>query len=723
MYSEVASTSSDLRNNKLAMSLHPVRIGPNYIIRPDDRNTCSFFSDPFANIKYSQNMVSTETQYKTMNSYQPTQKLKSYKKQTYEKTYENAKNSSPGNENIHKCGEGFCEIFSCPFCHPKNGSSKDQSKTYTIRRYEYSKNNNGMNNMYKMSNVRNLSNSNISKTISYSNNQKGICNIDSCDYCHDRNNHFGEEGFCSIKSCKYCHRNRVRTPDPKSNSQYMNSYDRNISITERNNYLNRSNITHTPDKNYYKRIIRTIEDTNNYIPPNMQAKKYIIRRRIIRTPDNSNYVNRSMIRRTEENVYRNRNTVRTPERVCYNYDIYSRTPDRNRSNYRYFSRVERNSTPDTTIHQYRSNYYNCENTVPIPDRTSFRTTYTDRSMIRREYPRTPDYIPTVRRVEYYGREMNGSGAGFKYNPTENENVYKSIKKTVVRENNYTTQPIQPLKQKKVLKSKVIKEDKNVQCSIGKTLPSKNQMNYVETTIKKSGVKTNKGTKDYNLKEVNKSKVTKTSKVNKVSNITNSKIDKLKTNKNTKIVKKDPDLLTYKVKIIRIKKKIKTNENNYLLKDIEESDNWDGAEKKGKSNNKNLLSNSTTNKKKKNDEDDIDNYNDNDDDFEDDEGDNVNYNNNDDYDDLEEEQNNKRETPTPKLKKSYRREYREYNDEHNYKDYESNNGDENDIDNEYEEKKVERTPGGNKVVTRTVHVVKKKRGGYPDDMDDDRDSDN
>ena len=68
MYTEVTSTG-DLRNNPLAMSLHPVRIGPNYVIRSDDRNTCSFFPDSLK-VKYSNNVASTETTYKTLKSYQ-----------------------------------------------------------------------------------------------------------------------------------------------------------------------------------------------------------------------------------------------------------------------------------------------------------------------------------------------------------------------------------------------------------------------------------------------------------------------------------------------------------------------------------------------------------------------------------------------------------------------------------------------------------------------------
>ena len=127
MYTEVTS-SCDLRNNPLAMSLHPVRIGPNYVIRSDDRNTCSFFPDSLK-VKYSNNVASTETTYKTLKSYQPAQKTRTYKKQTYEKTYENAKNSSFDDM---KCG-GFCSIYSCPFCHSKNGNSNVQERNYTMR--------------------------------------------------------------------------------------------------------------------------------------------------------------------------------------------------------------------------------------------------------------------------------------------------------------------------------------------------------------------------------------------------------------------------------------------------------------------------------------------------------------------------------------------------------------------------------------------------------------
>ena len=194
-----------------------------------------------------------------------------------------------------------------------------------------------------------------------------------------------------------------------------------------------------------------------------------------------------------------------------------------------------------------------------------------------------------------------------------------------------------------------------------------------------------------------------------------KITKLKTTKTSKTkvnnAKKDPGLLTYKVKIIRIKKKIKTSDNNYLLKDGEESENLEENNYDKKNTGpKNLLPSS----KQKNFEDEV--YNENDEDFEDDE--NLNYNNNDeDFGEDEED------VPTPKMKKtSYsKREYKEYNDEHNYKDYESNDDDDND-NNEYEEKKVERDPMGNTVVTKSKYVVKKK-GGVPDDFEDEKDSDN
>ena len=118
MYNEVISTG-DLRNNSLAMSLHPIRIGPNYIIRPDNRNTCSFFPDSYK-VKYSNNAESSEATYKTLKSYQPNpaQKARAYKRQTYENTYENSKKSSLDDK---KRG-GFCSVYSCPFCHPKNGN-------------------------------------------------------------------------------------------------------------------------------------------------------------------------------------------------------------------------------------------------------------------------------------------------------------------------------------------------------------------------------------------------------------------------------------------------------------------------------------------------------------------------------------------------------------------------------------------------------------------------
>lgn len=726
MYTEVTSTG-DLRNNPLAMSLHPVRIGPNYVIRSDDRNTCSFFPDSLK-VKYSNNVASTETTYKTLKSYQPnpSQKTRTYKKETYEKSYENVKNSSFDDT---KCG-GFCSIYSCPFCHSRNGNSNCQERNYTMRSYKYSKNNG------------------VNKSFCCTKSGKGMCNIESCEYCHKKNCN-DECGFCSIDSCSYCHRNRVRTPDI-SMSRY-NTNCKNISITERNKYLNRSNIVRTPDTNcYYRRrkIIRTSTDGNNninYITPNEES--YYLKRKIVHTPDRSCYRSKNIIDRTEENIYesRNRNTVHTPDipRCSNLYEMYARTPNRIRDNYKYFSRIEKNRTR-TPDRNYTYNYYNrVENSQEYPERTSFRTTYhTDRNYIKNEYPRTPNYMPSSHeRIEIYKNVVNGSNP----NPIQydNENIYKSYNKVVVKNNyedNVVTNPQPP---KKILKKKVIKEDKNIQCSLGPKVlnPVTNyKMNTKIETIRR-GVNTNNVNTNTKLKEINRNKVTKMSKVSKVSkvssNMTNinkvnnemkkltgtiggqeKKITKLKTTKtsskskvnNVNNVKKEPGLNTYKVKIIRIKKKIKTSENNYLLKDGEESENLEDNYDKKNTGPKNLLPSSN---KQKTFEDEI--YNENDEDFEDDE--NLNYNNND--EDFGEDDE---DVPTPKMKKtSYsKREYKEYNDEHNYKDYESNDDDDND-NNEYEEKKVEKDPMGNTIVTKSKYVVKRK--GVPDDFEDEKDSDN
>ena len=720
MYTEVTSTG-DLRNNPLAMSLHPIRIGPNYVIRSDDRNTCSFFPDSLK-VKYSNNVASTETTYKTLKSYQPTQKTRTYKKQTYEKTYENAKNSSF--DDI-KCG-GFCSIYSCPFCHSKNGNSNLQERNYTMRSYKYSKNNG------------------VNKSFCCTKSDKGICNIESCEYCHKKNCN-DEGGFCTIDSCSYCHRNRVRTPDITMSRFNQNS--KNISITERNKYLNRNHIVRTPDTNcYYRRrkIIRTSTDGNNninYITPNEES--YYLKRKIVHTPDRSCY-RKNIIDTTEENIYenRNRNIVHTPDiSRCNNlYEMYSRTPNRMRSNYKYFSRIEknRNRTPDRS-QNYTYNYYNrVENNQEYPERMSVRTTvHTDRNYMRNEetYPRTPNYVPSQERIEIYKKVVNGSNQNPIQYENDNENIYRSYNKVVVKNNYEDYVNTNPQPQKKILKKKVIKEDKNIQCSLGPKVLSNNPINYkMNTKIEtiRKGINTNANNK---LKEVNRNKVTKMSKVSKISkvssNMTNvnkvnnemkkitgtivgpeKKITKLKTTKTSKSkvnnVKKDPDLLTYKVKIIRIKKKIKTSDNNYLLKEGEESENLEENYDKKNTGPKNLLPSS----KQKNFEDEI--YNENDEDFEDDE--NLNYNNNDeDFGEDEED------VPTPKMKKtSYsKREYKEYNDDHNYKDYESND-DDND-NNEYEEKKVERDPMGNTVITKSKYVVKKK--GVPDDFEDEKDSDN
>lgn len=710
MYTEVTS-SGDLRNNPLAMSLHPVRIGPNYVIRSDDRNTCSFFPDSLK-VKYSNNVASTETTYRTLKSYQPipTQKTRTYKKQTYEKSYENAKNSSFDDL---KCG-GFCSIYSCPFCHAKNGNSNFKERNYTMRSYKYSKNNG------------------INKSFCCTKSNKGICNIESCDYCHNKNCS-DEGGFCSIESCSYCHRNRVRTPDITMRNR-LSQNSKNISITERNKYLNRNNIVRTPDTNcYYRRrkIIRTSTDGNNninYISP--QEESYCLRRKVVHTPDRSYYRSKNIIDTTEENVYenRNRNVVRTPDIPKCNYLYeYSRTPNRMRSNYRYFSRIEknRNRTPDR-MNNYTYNYYNrVENNQEYPERLSARTTiHTDRNYVRNEeiYPRTPNYMPSQERIEIYKKYVNGSSP----NQYEDNNEYRSsYNKVVVNKNTYEnyTNP-QP---KKILKKKVIKEDKNIQCSLGPKVlnPINYKMNTKIETIRR-GINTNANNSS-KLKEVNSNKVTKMSKLSKVSKVSSNttnmnkisnemkkltgqdkKLTKLKTTKTSKVkvnnTKKDPGLLTYKVKIIRIKKKIKTSENNYLLKDGEEIENLEDDKKNVGP--KNLL---VSNSKQKNFEDEID------EDFEDDE--NLNLNNNDeDFGEDEED------VPTPKMKRtSYsKREYKEFNDEHNYKDYESNDEDDNE-NNEYEEKKVEKDPMGNTVVTKSKYVVKRK--GVADDFEEDKDSDN
>ena len=136
MYTEVAYPGDlDLRHNPLAMSLHPIRIGPNYVIRSDERNTCTFFPDSF-NVGYSSNEASTETTYRTLRAHppSPTQNLRTYKRQTYEKRYRNGRNASLSDLkprefcSVYSCtfchpenDQRLCSIYSCPYCHPKSG--------------------------------------------------------------------------------------------------------------------------------------------------------------------------------------------------------------------------------------------------------------------------------------------------------------------------------------------------------------------------------------------------------------------------------------------------------------------------------------------------------------------------------------------------------------------------------------------------------------------------
>lgn len=273
-------------------------------------------------------------------------------------------------------------------------------------------------------------------------------------------NSIDEGGFCSIDSCSYCHRNRVRTPDITMSRYNQNS--KNISITERNKYLNR-NVVRTPDTNcYYRRrkIIRTSTDGNNninYIIPNEES--YYLKRKVVHTPDRSCYRSKNIIDTTEENIYenRNRNIVHTPDIPRYSnlYEMYSRTPNRMRSNYKYFSRVEknRNRTPDRN---YTYNYYNrVENSQEYPERMSVRTTvHTDRNYMRNEetYPRTPNYVPSQERIEIYKKVVNGSNQNPIQYEDNNENIYRSYNKVVVKNNyeDYTN----PQPQKKILKKKL-----------------------------------------------------------------------------------------------------------------------------------------------------------------------------------------------------------------------------------------------------------------------------